>query len=1093
MKRILTLALASALALPALAHAEKGSPLWLRHQQISPDGSQIAFCYKGDIYTVPTAGGQALRLTSNAAYDGTPIWSPDSRSLAFSSDREGSKDVYIVKADGSGLRRLTYSSEKEVPVAFLDGSTLLFQSYVMPDVKDGMYPWDWFVQTYSLDLSKTIARPKLYGAYPMLMPSLRGGEILYTDVKGYEDIWRKHAISPVTRDIWLRSKDGKHTKLTTFGGEDRNAVWDSKGGFYYLSEREGSFNVYHRDAATAAAADKKITSFTKDPVRFLSIASNGTLCYGFDGEIYTQTPGGQPTKVNVSIVRDQEESAINPETIRDGVSSFAVAPSNKEIAFIVHGDVFVTHTEYGTTKRLTSTPEEERDVDFSNDGKKIVYAAERNGGWNIYMAELNRSDDPLFVYSRDIKETQLTKNKEASFQPLFSPDGTKVAYLRDRTGIYVHDLKSGRDYKVLDKKFNYSYSDGDISYRWSPDGKWILADYIGHGGWQHPDCAMVKADGSGEIVNLTESGYSEGSGKFVMKGKAVLFSSDRAGYRSHGSWGAERDYYLMFLDRQAYEDFKLSKEDKELRKELADLTTKDKKTDEKKDTKKPAKKSTKKSAKTDAKDAKDTKESKGFTPDFTDLDHRTVRLTRASGSLSDAVITDDGKKLYYIAKYENSYDLWERDLEEQSTKLLSARVGGGSLTLGQDGKTVYVGTSSGLNKLDGGQLKAISFAAEFEHRPAAEREYIFDHAWQQVKEKFYDVNLHGVDWDYYRKTYRKFLPHIDNDEDFAELLSEILGELNASHTGARVHSKRWAKQTGYLGAFYDQKHTGNGLKIEEILAGGPLTHFGDKIKAGMIIEKIDGEVIDADRPVELYLNGKVGKRVSVTFHDPKTGKRFEEFIRPIGQSTQKDLFHRRWVQQRKDMVEKLSGGRIAYVIVPSMNTYSYRNAYKELLGKYRNYDAVIVDTRYNGGGWLHEDLVFLLSGKLYSRFTPRGQYIGDDPIMQWTKPSCVLVSEGNYSNGHGFPWVYKTLGLGKVIGTPVAGTMTAVWWETQINPYIVFGIPEVTCADVNGVAMENQTLQPDIEVYNTPADYLSGRDVQLERAVQEMMKTIKKK
>ncbi len=212
----------------------------------------------------------------------------------------------------------------------------------------------------------------------------------------------------MTRDIWLRTKDGKHTKLTTFGGEDRNAVWDSKGGFYYLSEREGSFNVYHRDAATAAAADKKITSFTKNPVRFLSIASNGTLCYGFDGEIYTQTPGGQPTKVNVSIVRDQEESAINPETIRDGVSSFTVAPSNKEIAFIVHGDVFVTHTEYGTTKRLTSTPEEERDVDFSNDGKKIVYAAERNGGWNIYMAELNRSDDPLFVYSRDIKETQLS-------------------------------------------------------------------------------------------------------------------------------------------------------------------------------------------------------------------------------------------------------------------------------------------------------------------------------------------------------------------------------------------------------------------------------------------------------------------------------------------------------------------------------------------------------------------------------------------------------------------------------------------------------------------------------------------------------------
>ena len=1087
MKRILTLALASALSLPALAEATTSSPLWLRHQQISPDGSQIAFCYKGDIYTVPTAGGQAVRLTSNAAYDGTPIWSPDSRSLAFSSDREGSKDVYIVKADGSGLRRVTYSSEKEVPVAFLDGSTLLFQSYVIPDIKDGMYPWDWFVQTYSLDLSREVARPKLYSSYPMMMPSLRGGELLYTDVKGYEDIWRKHAVSPVTRDIWLRTQDGKHTKLTTFGGEDRNAVWDSKGGFYYLSEREGSFNVYHRDAATTSAADKKITSFTKNPVRFLSIASNGTLCYGYDGEIYTQTPGGQPSKVKVTIVRDEEEPAIKPETIRDGVTTFAVTPNNKEIAFIVHGDVFVTHSEYGTTKRLTSTPEEERDVDFSSDGKKLVYAAERNGGWNIYMSELTRSDDPLFVYARDIKETQLTKNKEASFQPLFSPDGTKVAYLRDRTGIYVHELKTGRDYKVLDKKFNYSYSDGDINFQWSPDSKWILAGYIGHGGWQHPDCAMVKADGSGEVVNLTESGYSEGAAKFAMKGKAVLFSSDRAGYRSHGSWGSERDYYLMFLDRQAYEDFKLSKEDKELRKEITELNDKDKKADVKKDTKKASKKSAKKSNESEAKDTKT------FAPDFTDLDYRTVRLTRASGSLSDAVITDDGTKLYYIAKYENTYDLWERDLEKQSTKLVSADVGGGSLVLGQDGKTVYVGASSGLNKLDGGSLKAINFAAEFEHRPAAERAYIFDHAWQQVKEKFYDVNLHGVDWDYYRTAYRKFLPYISNDEDFGEMLSELLGELNASHTGARVYPERWPKQTGYFGAYYDQKYTGNGLKIEEILAGGPLSHFGDKIKPGLIIEKVDGEVIDAGRPVELYLNGKVGKRVSVTFLDPKSGKRFEEFIRPINQSTQKDLFYRRWVKQREDMVEKLSGGRIAYIIVPSMNTYSFRDAYKKLLGKYRNYDAVIVDTRYNGGGWLHEDLAFLLSGKVYSRFTPRGQYIGDDPIMQWTKPSCVLVSEGNYSNGHGFPWVYQTLGLGKVIGSPVAGTMTAVWWESQINPYVVFGIPEVTCSDIHGQALENKTLQPDIEVYNRPEDYLSGRDVQLERAVQEMMKTIQKK
>lgn len=1081
MKRLLTLALATLVTSSALAATDSARPLWLRHQQISPDGSQIAFCYQGDIYTVSASGGPAFRLTSNAAYDGTPIWSPDSKRIAFSSDREGGKDVYLINADGSGLRRLTYNSEKELPVAFLDNETLLFQSYIIPSIKDGMFPWDWFVQTYSLDLGKSVARPKLYSTYPMISPSLRGGEWLYTDVKGYEDVWRKHAVSPVTRDIWLRDKAGKHTKLTSFGGEDRNAVWDNQGGFYYLSERGGSFNVYRRSSAAPSSEDQQITSFSKNPVRFLSIASNGTLCYGYDGEIYTQAPGGAPKRVEVKLVRDDEEPSLIRKTLRSDLSTFAVAPSNKEVAFVIHGDVYVTATDYATTKRITDTPEQERDVDVSPDGRKIVYAAERNGGWNIYMTELTRKDDPLFSYARDLKETQLTKNKEASFQPLFSPDGTKVAYLRDRTGIFVHDLKTGKDYQVLDKKYNYSYVDGDLSYTWSPDSKWILTDYLGVRGWHHTDCALVKADGSGEVINLTESGYIDSNGKFAFGGKAVLFSSDRAGYRSHGSWGAEKDYYLLFLDRQAYEDFKLSKEDRELNKELKEVAPKQ-------DTPKTTAKGKKGKATKKAEPEK--KEDKTFTPDFTDLDARTVRLTRASGSLSDAAITDDGSKLYYIAKYESTYDLWEKDLLTQTTKMISSDVGGGGVTLGKDGKTVYVGTYNGLSKLDGGTLKPISFAAEFNHRPIAERAYILDHAYQLIKEKFYDVNLHGVDWTYYRDTYKKFLPHISNDEDFGELLSELLGELNASHTGARIYSYRYPEQTGYFGAYYDLSYKGDGLKIEEILPGGPLSHFGDKIHAGMIIEKVDGETIAADQPVELYLNGKVGKRTSVTFFNPKTGLRFEEFLRPIGQGDQKELFFRRWEKQRKALVEKLSGGRIAYVVVRAMNTWSFRSAYKELLGKYRNYDAVIVDTRYNGGGWLHEDLAFLLSGKLYQRFTPRGQHIGDDPFMQWTKPSCVLVSEGNYSNGHGFPWVYKYLGLGKVIGTPIAGTMTAVWWESQINPYVVFGLPQTTCSDLDGNPMENRTLHPDIEVYNTPADYESGYDTQLVRAVEEMMKTI---
>jgi C-terminal processing protease CtpA/Prc len=227
----------------------------------------------------------------------------------------------------------------------------------------------------------------------------------------------------------------------------------------------------------------------------------------------------------------------------------------------------------------------------------------------------------------------------------------------------------------------------------------------------------------------------------------------------------------------------------------------------------------------------------------------------------------------------------------------------------------------------------------------------------------------------------------------------------------------------------------------------------------------------------------------VAIYNPTTGKRFDVKVKAISGGEQSALLYKRWVDRNRRMVDELSGGRIAYVHVKGMDSPSFRQVYEELLSdKNRQKEAVIVDTRHNGGGWLHDDLATLLSGKEYQRFIPQGQYIGSDPHNKWLKPSCVLVCEDNYSNAHGFPWVYKELGIGKLIGAPVPGTMTAVWWETQIDPTIVFGIPQVGCVDKNGKYMENNQLQPDIEVYNKPEDSLKGIDEQLATAVKEMLK-----
>lgn len=1103
---------AMALATTTLFAAEIGGdrPLWMRYQSISPDGSRIAFCYRGDIYTVPTVGGAATRLTSNRAYDSNPIWSPDGTRIAFSSNRDGSDDIYIMSATGGSPKRLTYNSAAETPAVFVDNQTILFSASIMPSVSFDLHPSALFAQTYRI--STMGGRPELYSSLPMEQISLYNGEILYTDIKGYEDPWRKHHTSSIARDIWHRSKEGRYTKLTSFKGEDRNAVWDKSGGMYYLSEQNGTFNVYHRSSIALGSKEKRITNFSGNPVRFLTMADNGTLCFGYDGELYTWTATQGVRRVPVSISLDDEERSVVPQQLYSGLSSFSLSPGDREIAFVMRGEVYVANTQYGTTKRITNTAEQERDVDFAPDGRSIVYAAERNGQWNIYQASLTRPEDPLFSYANDIKEKQLTNSLLPSQTPIFSPDGKEIAFLRDRTAIVILNLATGKERTILDGKYNYSYSDGDQHFRWSPDGKWILTNYMGDGGWMHVDAAVIKADGSGQMVNLTESGYNEGDASWVMGGKAVLFSSDRAGYRSHGSWGAQRDLYLMFLDHKLYENFRLSKEEKQLRGEIKALEEKERKKKEeekkkeedkkkkdddknapKKDDKKDPTKDDKSTSKKDDKKAPAKDDKKEEVLEFSERDNRTIRLTRASGSIGDAIIDKDGKNLYYIATYGTDTDLWVRNLEDHSSRILVRGISYGSLALGKDGRTIYLGAGGGVRKIVGSMVTPLRFTPEFEHKPAAEREYIFNHAWQQVKDKFYDVNLHGVDWAHYKRVYAKFLPHISNDRDFGEMLSELLGELNASHTGARGSVFYVPTQTtAALGAFFDPLYKGDGLRVLEVLKGGPLSFLDKKIKPGAIIEKIDGQDIKAGLPVELLLNAKVGKRVVLTIKDADASKSVEQSVFPISQGAQNELLYRRWLDRRAELVNKWSNGRIGYVYVREMNSPSFREVFRDLMGKYRSCDAVIVDTRYNGGGWLHEDLTFLLSGKKYLEFTPRGRYMGQDPFMQWTKPSCVLMSEGNYSNGHGFPWAYKTLGLGKLIGTPVAGTMTAVWWENQINPAITFGIPQVTCSDLEGRALENMDLMPDIEVYNSPENYLTGEDVQLRRAVEEMLRQVGK-
>ena len=1074
--------LSAALLAASLASFAQQNPLWMRYPAISPDGSTIVFAYKGDIYSVPSQGGEARQLTTNAAFDSYPIWSPDGKKIAFASNREGSMDVYVINANGGAPTRLTTNSGSELPVAFKDNDHVLFSANVMPTAQSNLFASREFSQVY--EVSTQSGRPKLYSVLPMENISINAkGQVLYHDCKGYEDKWRKHHTSPITRDIWMLD-GGKYQKLTSFKGEDRNPVWAQDGqSFYYLSEQNGSFNVYHRNVASGK--DTQVTHNQKNPIRFLTSSQSGLLCYGYDGEIYTVKEGAEPQKVNISITTDNAEPSLVRQIRSNGATEIALSPSGKEVAFVMHGDVYVTSVDYKTTKRITDTPQQERNVSFSPDGRALVYASERNGVWQIYQAKIKNASDKNFTYCTDIEEEALTHSNLTSQYPAYSPDGKEVAFYEDRATLRILNLKSKDVRTVLDGKYNYSYSDGDIWFEWSPDSKWLLCSYIGTGGWNNTDIALVKADGK-EVHDLTDSGYSDSNGKWVLGGKAMLFESDRAGYRSHGSWGAEDDAYLMFFDLDAYDRFRMSKEELELAEANKDV--KEKKAEEKDEKKKEDKQK-----KAEEKGKTEVEKVKPLELDIDNCRDRIVRLTVNSSRMGDAILDSKGEKIYYQAAFEGGYDLWCHDLKENTTTLMMKNIGGGGFVADKDVKNLFL-CNGGIKKIDlaSKQTKGIDFEAPFNYKPAEERQYLFDHIWRQVKDKFYDPNLQGVDWDGYRKVYERYLPYIDNNFDFAEMLSEMLGELNASHTGCRYYPSGASLQTAALGVFLDPNYEGDGLKIQEIIKRGPFAVKKNEVTPGSIIEKIDGTDIKAGEDYNALLDGKAGKNVRLTIKNAK-GKRFDLTIKAISQGAQQELLYKRWVDRNRAIVDSVSGGRIAYVHVKAMNSESFRTVYSELLSdKNRNRDAVIVDERHNGGGWLHDDLCTLLSGKQYQEFVPHGKVVGKDPFNKWTKPSCVLICEDDYSNGHGFPWVYKELGIGKLIGAPVAGTMTAVWWETLMDRSLVFGIPQVGCRDMRGTFGENTQLNPDIEVYNSPEDYITGHDTQLIRAVEEMMKETKK-
>ncbi len=1046
------------------------SPLWLRYPVISPNGKEIAFCYKGQIYKVSSKGGTATPIVNNKFYNKAPQWSPDGKTIAYASSKYGNFDIFTVSANGQNEKRLTFYSGDEIPTSITpDNKKVLFSASIMDNYLNGQFPGKRYTELYEVPLkggkvTQVLSIPAEHARYNKSQTLL-----LFQDYKGYEDTWRKHHTSEVARDIWIKDNNNKFKQLSTAKCENRNAVFspDEKD-IFFLSEQSGSFNVFKLSLGKNSKI-KQISFHEKHPVRFLSISNTGTLCYAYNGKIYTQSISGKkPTELKITITtKDNASNEVQAKTNKKA-SEMAVSPNGKEIAIVYRGEIFVTDINSKTTKQITHSAEQERSISYSPDGKSILYAGEKNGSWNVYTSTIQDKGVNSFIEAKNIAEQAVVDTEKDEFQPRYSPDGEEVAYLEERTSIKIKNPGNNQSRLVYDGSKDYSYADGDQKYEWSPNGKWLLQS--SENNLFLSDIYLVNAEKMQSPIDLTQSGYNDTKPKWGMNGEMIIWTSDKYSMRKHAVWwGARTNVFAMFFNKKAYDVFTLSKKDYD--KALINQKT---------------------------------YEYNEQNLDYSNRKNQTLKLTDEDHVITDLYITRNGKKLFYLVSKRKQHELWLTDLRSHTDSCIVRFPNSGnksalwknkgdntSLHADKIDNNIFAFIKGRIYKINMENYKCqpVDYEIDMKVDAAKERAYIFEHAWHQVDRKFYRKDLHNVDWKFYKSEYSKFLPHINNNFDFAEMLSEMLGELNASHTGCRYyHKAKNADTTARLGLFLDYSYPNDGVKVDEVLVGGPFDKADSKVKQGTIILSIDGEKLGKNHNEFEFLNKKADKYIYVELYDENTEQTWTEQIKPISIAQERELLYKRWIKIKRDITEKKSAGKIGYVHVRDMDDASLRETYADVLGLNKNKQAIVIDTRHNGGGWLHDNLVDLFNGNVYLNFKIRDVAFGNEPMNKWSKKSILLMSEDNYSDANGFPYAYKTVKLGKIVGKPVAGTMTAVWWERQMNGDFVFGIPQVGTLTLEGKYTENLQLHPDYDISNDYDEVLQGVDTQLETAIEKLKK-----
>ncbi|MEW6125874.1 MAG: S41 family peptidase [Acidobacteriota bacterium] len=1042
---------------------------------------RVAFTYLADIWTADENGQNVRRLTVNKARDAYPRFSPDGKWIAFSSDRNGNMDVFIIPVEGGAVKQLTTHSADDTVLGWSpDSKNILFASQRGEDFLGKLY-------TVSLDGGLPQSAGSDIGIYACYSPD---GKKLAINRKG-QVYWRKYYRGSYQTDVTVMDIAAKKfTDLTDFDGLDSWPMWSANGFIYFVSDREGTglTNIYRINETGGKA--EQVTTFKTGDVRFPGMSADGkTIVFEHDFGIWKlEVASKKVTPIKIDIAAETQENLAEYRDFNSQVDDYDLAPSSRRIAFSIHGEIFTAPTDEGDLKQITDSPWRDKDPQYSPDGKWIAFISDQSGREELYVAASDGSDDPQKISDFD----------SLKFSFAWSPNSKEIAFNASDNKLRKYNLDAKQTVELTQSKF------GNISQpAWSPDGKWIA--YSKADQTRTNDVYLISASG-GEERKVTFDSYADVNPQFSHDGKKLYFARNEGG--GGGGFGSSAQIYVVALEREERDP-----NDPEERPD-ADAPPE---------------------AMQRAQAQRNNQPPKEIKVDWEGLKRRTRQVTRMPFGAFNYTTSPDSRTIVFVTTEPAGlgstpvvYSI--QDDGRRLTRITAGQApgagdgggrggfggfGGGisGLAITRDGRTLFfregqsvysvtlaaqgggANTAQTASPFGGaGGRRRVTFTAKVKIDKPAEWAEMFDDAWRTMKYRFYDPQMHGKNWDAMKSKYQPLVEFVGDRQELLNIINEMIGELNASHTGAAPApgGRDGAVATVHLGLDFEADAAAGRYKVSYVYQEGPADKDWVKVKAGDYLISINGKSVKAgDNYWAMLNNTRLNRKVEVMLNDKPTEQgAWKARIDPIPAGQFSQLRYERWVKDRRAMVDKLSNGRIGYLHIQAMNQPSLRRFEKEIREN-RNKEALIIDQRFNGGGNIEQELLAILVQREYQIWQPRGTEPTGRPFAGYFGPKAVLQNWRSASNAEMFPAGFRALGLGKVIGTPTMGAVIGTGSYSLIDGSTVRtpGVG-VFLADKNRTNMENYGVKPDILVENTPEDNLAGRDRQIETAVQELLKEL---